>query len=53
MVINLRRTISEINERILDGEATVLTAGELKELVLNDEAPSADEVDVVTAATCG
>jgi len=49
----LRRTISEINERILDGEATVLTAGELKELVLNDEAPPADEVDVVTAATCG
>ncbi|MCG2827655.1 methanogenesis marker 16 metalloprotein [Methanothermobacter sp. K4] len=47
------RTISEINERILDGEATVLTAGELKELVINDEAPSADEVDVVTAATCG
>lgn len=47
------RTIEEINHRIDDGEAKIYTAEEFKKLIKNDDAPSFDEVDVVTCGTCG
>ncbi|MDI6819125.1 MAG: methanogenesis marker 16 metalloprotein [Methanothermobacter thermautotrophicus] len=50
---NLDRHVSEINERILEGDAAVFTADEIKDMVRDGDVPSADEVDVVTTATCG
>ncbi len=47
------RSIDEINERIGDGEANIYTAEEFKKLIKSGDAPSFDEVDVVTAGTCG
>ena len=47
------RTISQINEKIENGEANIYTAEEFKKLIKNDEAPSYDDVDVVTCGTCG
>ena len=47
------RSIDEINQRIEDGEANIYTAEEFKKLIKNDDAPSFDEVDVVTTGTCG
>ena len=45
------RSIKEINERIRRGEAVVITAKELCDMVRRGE--SVEEVDVVTSATCG
>ena len=47
------RTISQINEKIENGEANIYTAEEFKKLIKQDNAPSFEEVDVVTAGTCG
>lgn len=47
------RTIGSINEKITNGEANIYTAEEFKKLIKKDEAPSFDEVDVVTCGTCG
>ena len=47
------RTISQINQRIEDGEANIYTAEEFKKLIKKGDAPSFDEVDVVTCGTCG
>lgn len=47
------RTISQINEKIENGEANIYTAEEFKRLIKQDNAPSFEEVDVVTAGTCG
>ena len=47
------RTIDQINQKIEDGEANIYTAEEFKKLIKNDDAPSFDEVDVVTTGTCG
>ena len=47
------RTIDEINKKINDGEANIFTVEEFKKLIKNDNAPSFDEVDVVTCGTCG
>ena len=47
------RTISQINKRIDDGEANIYTAEEFKKLIKKGDAPSFDEVDVVTCGTCG
>ena len=47
------RTISQINQKIKDGEANIYTAEEFKKLIKKDSAPSFDEVDVVTCGTCG
>lgn len=47
------RTKEEINEKISKGEAKVLTAEELKDMIKNSEKPSFDDVDVVTTGTCG
>ncbi|MBR6993370.1 MAG: methanogenesis marker 16 metalloprotein [Methanobrevibacter sp.] len=45
--------MDEINQKINDGEAHIYTAEEFKKLIKADDAPSFDEVDVVTAGTCG
>ena len=47
------RTISQINKRIDDEEANIYTAEEFKKLIKKGDAPSFDEVDVVTCGTCG
>ena len=48
-----KRDINQINRKIDDGEANIYTAEEFKKLIRNDDAPSFDEVDVVTTGTCG
>ena len=47
------KTIAEINRKIKDGNAIVLTAKELCDAVRSGESISADDVDVVTTATRG
>jgi len=47
------RTIDKINEKIDKGEANIYTAEEFKKLIKKGDAPSFDEVDVVTCGTCG
>jgi putative methanogenesis marker 16 metalloprotein len=47
------KTIEEINARIARGDATVYTAAELKDLALDGERISVDDVDVVTTGTFG
>ena len=47
------RSISQINQKIKDGEANIYTAEEFKKLIKQGDAPSFEEVDVVTAGTCG
>ena len=48
-----QRTISQINERIENGEANIYTAEEFKKLIKKGNAPDFEEVDVVTCGTCG
>lgn len=48
-----KRSIAEINQKIEDGEAKIFTAEEFKKLIKDDDAPSFEEVDVVTCGTCG
>lgn len=50
---NYKRSIEDINKRIADGEATILTAHEFKDLVKERSPPKLEEVDVVTCGTCG
>lgn len=47
------KTIEDINGKIKDGTASVLTAPEFKRLVRDGEAISPGDVDVVTCGTCG
>ena len=47
------RTIEDINKKIENGNATVLTAEEISNLVRDGETPKAEDVDVVTTGTCG
>ncbi|WP_458456777.1 methanogenesis marker 16 metalloprotein [Methanobrevibacter sp.] len=47
------KSIDQINERIENGEANIYTAEEFKKLIRKGDAPSFDEVDVVTTGTCG
>ena len=47
------RSIDQINEKIDNGEANIYTVEEFKKLIKEDEAPSFEEVDVVTCGTCG
>ena len=47
-----RKTVAEINEKIKKGEAVVLTAEEFKQMVRNEEPVTAENIDVVTCATC-
>lgn len=47
------RTITQINEKIERGEANIYTAEEFKKLIKAGDAPSFEDVDVVTCGTCG
>ena len=47
------RTIGQINEKIEKGEANIYTVEEFKKLIKKGNAPSFEEVDVVTCGTCG
>lgn len=47
------RTLQDIKQKIAGGEATVLTAEEISDLVREGEEPEFEEVDVVTTGTCG
>ncbi|MGZ7069823.1 MAG: methanogenesis marker 16 metalloprotein [Methanobacterium sp.] len=47
------RSIEEINQKIQQGEATVLTAEEVSNLVREGKEPKAEDVDVITTGTCG
>ena len=47
------RSIEEINQKIKNGDATVLTAEEVSILVHEGNTPKAEDVDVVTTGTCG
>ncbi|MDI6725259.1 MAG: methanogenesis marker 16 metalloprotein [Methanobacterium sp.] len=47
------RSIEEINQRIERGEATVLTAEEVSNLVREGKEPRAEDIDVITTGTCG
>ncbi|MCS7139784.1 MAG: methanogenesis marker 16 metalloprotein [Candidatus Nezhaarchaeota archaeon] len=49
----MTKTIDEINRKIERGEAVILTAEELCDMVRRGEHVDVDDVDVVTAATCG
>jgi L-aspartate semialdehyde sulfurtransferase len=49
----LQKSIQEINQKIKEGEATVLTAEEVTNLVMDGEEPTAEDIDVVTTGTCG
>ena len=48
-----KRDLNQINEKIDNGEANIYTAEEFKKLIKEDNAPSFEEVDVVTTGTCG
>ncbi|MGZ7096638.1 MAG: methanogenesis marker 16 metalloprotein, partial [Methanobacterium sp.] len=47
------RSIEEINQKIQQGEATVLTAEEVSNLVREGKEPKAEDIDVITTGTCG
>lgn len=47
------KTIEEINTRIREGNAIVLTAQEFKKRIREGERLSPEDVDVVTCGTCG
>lgn len=47
------KTIEEINKKIQDGDAVVLTVNELKKLANDGEKPTVNDVDVITTGTCG
>lgn len=48
-----KRTISQINEKIDNGEANIYTAEEFKKLIKKGDTPDFEDVDVVTCGTCG
>lgn len=48
-----KRSIKEINKKIANGNASVFTAEEFKEKIVNNKIPKFSEVDVVTTGTCG
>lgn len=47
------KSIHDINKKIKNGEATILTAEEITQMVVDGEEPTANDVDVVTTGTCG
>ncbi|MGZ7108439.1 MAG: methanogenesis marker 16 metalloprotein [Methanobacterium sp.] len=47
------RSIKEINQKIQQGEETVLTAEEVSNLVREGKEPKAEDIDVITTGTCG
>ena len=53
VVILQKRTIEDINKKIASEDCNIYTAEEFKKLIEDDDAPSFDEVDVITTGTCG
>jgi uncharacterized protein (DUF39 family)/predicted transcriptional regulator len=54
MDVTIMKTIEEINQRIKDGDAVVVTAAEMTQIVKENGADkAADEIDVVTTGTFG
>ncbi|MBP1946158.1 methanogenesis marker 16 metalloprotein [Methanobacterium petrolearium] len=49
----MKKTIQQINHKIKDGKANILTAEEVTQLVMGGDEPTAEDVDVVTTGTCG
>lgn len=47
------RSITKINQKIESGNAVVLSAEEVTEMVKEGKKPKAEDVDVITTATCG
>lgn len=47
------RSIEEIKQKIQQGDATVLTAEEVSNLVREGKEPKAEDIDVITTGTCG
>ncbi|WAI02426.1 methanogenesis marker 16 metalloprotein [Methanogenium organophilum] len=47
------KTMQDVRKRLIEGEATVWTAMEMKERVRKGDIPTEDEVDVVTTGTFG
>jgi putative methanogenesis marker 16 metalloprotein len=48
-----KRTISEINRKLAAGKAVVMTASEFCQAVRSGKKVAFEDVDIVTAATCG
>ena len=48
-----KQSIHQINQKIKNGDATVLTAEEVTRLVMEGEVSQVEDVDVVTTGTCG
>lgn len=48
-----KRSINQLNNKIKDGETNIYTAEEFKKLIKKNDAPSFEEVDIVTCGTCG
>ena len=49
----MKKSIQDINQKIKNGTATILTAEEVTRLVMDGDEPTVEEVDVVTTGTCG
>ena len=47
------RSIDDIKQKIQQGEATILTAEEVSNLVREGKEPKAEDIDVITTGTCG
>jgi L-aspartate semialdehyde sulfurtransferase len=47
------KSLKDINRRIKEGNAVILTAEEISKMVREGEEPGIDEVDVITTGTCG
>jgi putative methanogenesis marker 16 metalloprotein len=53
MMLGMRRTVQEINEKLERGDALVLTAREVEELLCSGRESEVRQVDVVTTGTMG
>ena len=47
------RTVEEINKKIENNDCNIFTAEEFKEMIAEGDAPTFEEVDVITTGTCG
>lgn len=47
------RSVEEINKKIENNDCNIFTAEEFKEMIAEGDAPTFDEVDVITTGTCG
>lgn len=49
----LKRSLKDINKKIKNGEANIVTSYELKKAIKNEEKIKFENVDVITSGTCG